>query len=190
MDDRRPLGHRSGHASVTGTPYSDLLAGPSRRRWCSPWGGTETRGTDDSMAMTWTTSAETARRMSRQRRRDTQPELALRSLLHAAGHRFRVAYPVPGLRRCSIDVAFPRRKLAVFVDGCFWHGCGEHGTHPKTNADRWAAKLESNRQRDRRVDQHLRDQGWTVVRVWEHEDPHAAADRVRGLLACVPSVRL
>ena len=126
---------------------------------------------------------QTARRMSLQRPRDTRPELALRSSLHAAGYRFRVSYSVPELRRCSIDIAFPRRRLAVFVDGCFWHSCADHGSRPKANADRWAAKLEANRERDRRVDQHLRDRGWVVLRIWEHEDSHTASARVRHLLS-------
>jgi len=122
------------------------------------------------MATTWNTTAQVARRMSRQARRDTSPEVAIRSALHASGCRFRVAYPVPGLARCSIDIAFPRRRVAVFVDGCFWHDCPEHGSRPKTNADRWGAKLAANRSRDRRVDEHLMGRGWNVLRAWEHED--------------------
>lgn len=89
-----------------------------------------------------------------------------------------MTYPVPELRRCTIDIAFPRRRVAVFVDGCFWHGCPEHGTQPKSNVDRWTAKLEANYERDRRVDTHLRDRGWLVVRVWEHEDLETACARV------------
>jgi len=140
------------------------------------------------MTTAWNTSVQTARRMSLQARRDTRPELAIRSALHASGRRFRVSYPVPGLKRCSMDIAFPRQRVAVFVDGCFWHGCPEHGTLPKSNADRWAGKLNSNRERDRHVDAHLRDQGWSVLRIWEHEDVHAACGRVVHCLDVADSV--
>jgi DNA mismatch endonuclease (patch repair protein) len=98
------------------------------------------------------------------------------------GYRFRVSYPVPGLARCSIDIAFPRRRVAVFVDGCFWHGCPVHGTRPKSNAARWAAKLNANRERDRRVDAHLLAHDWAVVRIWEHESVATACARV---LECI-----
>lgn len=140
------------------------------------------------MTTAWTTTALTAHRMSLQARRDTRPELAMRSLLHASGCRFRVSYPVPELRRCTIDIAFPRKRVAVFVDGCFWHGCPEHGTRPKSNADRWAEKLSANKDRDRRVDTHLRDRGWLVLRVWEHEAVEAACARVLGRLDDAESV--
>jgi DNA mismatch endonuclease (patch repair protein) len=120
--------------------------------------------------------------MSLQARRDTRPELALRTMLHGAGLRFRVSYPVPELTRCTIDVAFTRRKVAVFVDGCFWHDCPEHGTRPKTNASRWADKLAANRSRDRKVDAQLENHGWSVLRIWEHEDVSAAFSRI---LECI-----
>lgn len=107
--------------------------------------------------------------MSGQGRRDTGPEVALRRALHAAGLRFRVVYPVPGQRRRSIDIAFTRRKVAVFVDGCFWHGCPEHGVRPRSNSAWWREKLAANQARDRDTDRVLEEQGWAVVRVWEHE---------------------
>lgn len=110
-----------------------------------------------------------AARMSRQRNRDTTPEILLRRALHRSGHRYRVAWPVPALRRRTIDVAFTRRKLAVFVDGCFWHGCPTHGTTPLTNGDWWARKIERNRRRDLETASHLRGLGWTVIRLWEHD---------------------
>lgn len=135
------------------------------------------------MATTWSTTSQIAHRMSRQARRNTRPEVLIRSALHASGCRFRVSYPVPDLSRCTIDIAFPGRRVAVFVDGCFWHDCPEHGTRPKTNADRWTAKLEANRARDRRVDEHLRAQGWTALRVWEHEDVPSVCARIRECLA-------
>jgi DNA mismatch endonuclease (patch repair protein) len=89
--------------------------------------------------------------------------------LHAAGYRYRVTYPVPGLPRRSIDVAFTRAKVAVFVDGCFWHGCPEHGTSPRANSAWWRAKIEANRARDRDTSARLAEQGWRVMRVWEHD---------------------
>lgn len=117
--------------------------------------------------------------MQDQRARDTQPELALRRLLHAAGLRYRVdRAPLPGLRRRA-DVVFGPARLAVFVDGCFWHGCPEHGTRPSTNSDWWRAKLERNRLRDADTDARLQAAGWATVRVWEHEDPTVAAARIR-----------
>jgi len=116
--------------------------------------------------------------MSRQRSRDTAAEWTLRRLLHKRGLRYRVDAALPGLPRRSADVLFSRQKVAVFVDGCFWHVCPEHGTAPKSNADWWAAKLARNVQRDRETDMHLTELGWKVVRIWEHESPESAADRV------------
>ncbi|WP_264028983.1 very short patch repair endonuclease [Cellulosimicrobium sp. SH8] len=116
--------------------------------------------------------------MSASKRRDTAPEMALRRELHARGLRYRVAYPVPGHRRRTIDVAFTRVKVAVFVDGCYWHGCPQHGTRPRSNSDWWSAKFAANQSRDRDTDRLLQELGWTVVRVWEHEHSDAAADRV------------
>ncbi|PWW65646.1 T/G mismatch-specific endonuclease [Actinokineospora spheciospongiae] len=122
-------------------------------------------------------------RMSRQRSRDTGTEIALRKELHALGLRYRVhRRPVRAVRR-EADVVFGPVKVAVFVDGCFWHGCPEHLTWPKNNADFWRSKIETNRSRDRDTDRKLADDGWAVVRVWEHEDPLSAARRVRDLVA-------
>jgi DNA mismatch endonuclease (patch repair protein) len=116
-----------------------------------------------------------SRRMASYPRASTRPELRLRQALHALGLRFRVQVPVPGNRRRKIDVAFTRVKVAVFVDGCFWHGCPEHGTRPSRNAEWWAWKIERNRTRDLDTDQALDSLGWVVVRVWEHEDMGEAA---------------
>nr|WP_276202972.1 very short patch repair endonuclease [Jiangella muralis] len=124
------------------------------------------------------TNEITSRRMSRQRRRDTEAELSLRRVLHARGLRYRVDAALPGLPRRRADLSFPRQRLAVFVDGCFWHGCPVHKTEPKNNAAWWAAKLARNIERDRETDAHLADLGWRVVRIWEHEDPELAADLV------------
>lgn len=115
--------------------------------------------------------------MQSTRRRDTPGELALRAALSARGLRYRVDAPLPGTRRRA-DVAFVRVKIAVFVDGCFWHGCPDHGTWPKTNARWWRAKIEGNRRRDRDTDRRLRTAGWTVLRFWAHEDADRAAKAV------------
>jgi len=117
-------------------------------------------------------------RFRRQQARDTAPELALRRLLHARGLRYRVdVAPLPGLRRRA-DVVFTRARLAVFVDGCFWHRCPQHGTSPRSNADWWRDKLDRNMQRDRDTDRALSEAGWQVLRVWEHEQPETAAKQV------------
>lgn len=110
-------------------------------------------------------------------RRDTSTELALRTVLFALGHRYRVDWSLPGLRRRA-DLAFPRQKVAVFVDGCFWHGCPRHMTWPKNNAEWWRAKIEGNRARDLNTNRLLRRMGWIVVRIWEHEPVPSAALRV------------
>lgn len=124
----------------------------------------------------------TSARMRAQRRRDTAPEVALRRELHRRGARFFVdRAPLRGLRRRA-DLVFPRRRVAVYVDGCFWHSCPQHATSPKNNAQWWADKLAANVVRDRDTDTRLADAGWTVVRVWEHEDPTEAADRVQAAL--------
>jgi DNA mismatch endonuclease (patch repair protein) len=120
--------------------------------------------------------------MSKQRRSDTAPELALRQILHARGYRYRVGLPVPGLPRRTIDVAFTLRKVAVFVDGCFWHSCPQHATRPVANLDWWANKLATNVSRDRETDARLLEAGWTVIRVWEHEVAEDAAARIEAAL--------
>ncbi|MEU5690320.1 very short patch repair endonuclease [Actinosynnema sp. NPDC020468] len=124
-----------------------------------------------------TTDAVRAR-MSRQKSRDTAIEVALRRELHRLGLRYRVhRRPVRAVRR-EADVVFGPAKVAVFVDGCFWHGCPEHGTWPKRNGEFWRTKIETNVARDANTDQVLADAGWLAVRVWEHEDATTAATRV------------
>jgi len=128
------------------------------------------------------TDPATSARMRAQRRRDTAPELALRRELHRRGVRYYVdRAPMKGVRRRA-DLVFPRRKVAVYVDGCFWHSCPQHATFPKNNAQWWAEKLAGNVTRDRDTDTRLTDAGWTVVRIWEHENPAVAADRVQEAL--------
>jgi len=111
--------------------------------------------------------------------RDTQPETMVRSALHAMGLRFRKhARPLPGLR-CTADIVFPRERIAVFIDGCFWHGCPQHGRVPGKNSSYWSEKLERNAQRDRRNDQALDEAGWAVLRYWEHERPDEVAHAIQ-----------
>ena len=117
------------------------------------------------------------------RRRDTTPELQIRSLPHQVGLRYRVDYRVgTGRSAPRPDIAFTRAKVAVFIDGCFWHRCPEHSTMPKTNRKFWAAKLQRNVERDRGTNRALEMMGWTLFRVWEHEDAHEA---LREIVACV-----
>jgi DNA mismatch endonuclease, patch repair protein len=119
------------------------------------------------------------KRMRSTRRRDTAAEMAIRRALHSAGLRYRIDHPVLDDRRRRVDVVFSRERVAVFVDGCFWHSCPEHRTTPKANRAWWKAKLRANWERDRRTDEELRARGWTVIRSWEHEDPELVAARVR-----------
>lgn len=136
-------------------------------------------------------SSPTARKVMLGNRRESAKERALRGALHACGERFRKDYaPLPGLR-CKADVAFTRERLAIFVDGCFWHRCPEHGSAPKANSDYWRPKLDANVARDRRNDQALREAGWTVLRLWEHDSTSAMAsialETLRALRSGAPS---
>ncbi len=116
--------------------------------------------------------------MQAQRERDTAPELALRRALHSRGMRYRVHMrPLEALRRTA-DVVFPTERVAIEVRGCFWHACPKHATWPKTNADWWAKKLQTNQARDLETERRLKAAGWLLVVVWEHEDPDMAASRV------------
>ncbi|MFE3080920.1 very short patch repair endonuclease [Nocardia tengchongensis] len=136
-----------------------------------------------SQAKSWASSTGSRASMQANRSRDTGPELALRRAVHALGLRYRVsARPLPGVRRTA-DLVFAGPKVAVFMDGCFWHGCPEHHTVAVRNGDYWAEKVAKNRARDANTDELLREAGWLAVRIWEHEDPLAAADRVRAVVA-------
>lgn len=121
-------------------------------------------------------------KMVAQPSRDTKPELLLRRALHALGYRYRLNVRVPGAPRRSIDIAFPGRKLAIMVDGCYWHCCPEHGHTPKNNAQWWAEKLSNNTRRDVETTQLLEDAGWRVLRIWEHETVSEAVQRVKEAL--------
>lgn len=121
--------------------------------------------------------------MQANRGRDTKPEMALRRAVHALGLRYRVdTRPVKNLNRRA-DLVFSKAKVAVQVDGCWWHGCEEHHTTAKTNADFWAEKIRRNRERDADTDARLAVEGWLVVRVWEHEDVDEAAARIASAVA-------
>ena len=122
-------------------------------------------------------SVTVRKRMQATPQRDTLCELALRSAVHRLGLRFRVDQGLPGTRRRA-DLTFARTRVAVFVDGCFWHGCPKHATWPKANARWWRDKIELNRARDADTTRCLRDRGWTVIRVWEHENVRSAALRI------------
>jgi DNA mismatch endonuclease, patch repair protein len=117
--------------------------------------------------------------------RDTSPEAAVRSVLHGRGRRFRKRHTIRlgGRRWTQPDAVFTRARVVLFVDGCFWHRCPEHGTDPRANASYWGPKLDRNVARDRDTDARLAALGWTVVRAWEHEDPVDVADRVDTAMA-------
>ncbi|WP_426564283.1 very short patch repair endonuclease [Angustibacter sp. McL0619] len=117
--------------------------------------------------------------MQANRGRDTGPEMALRRAVHALGLRYRVDYPpLAQFRRRRADLVFTRARLAVFVDGCFWHGCPEHHSVAKANADYWANKVAQNRARDLETDQLLANAGWRTMRFWEHQNMTEAAEDV------------
>lgn len=148
----------------------DIPAGPAQTEdqaeaWEAPEGS-------------WASSAGNRRSMRGNRSRDTKPELALRRLVHAAGLRYRVAAkPLPKMRRTA-DLLFRPTKVAVFVDGCFWHGCPEHFVPPKTNPGYWEKKISGNVQRDYETDSRLSEEGWLVLRFWAHQAPEECADTV------------
>jgi DNA mismatch endonuclease (patch repair protein) len=131
-----------------------------------------------AVSASWASSPAVRNVMRGNRKRDTRPELALRRDLHKQGFRYRVASrPVSGTP-WTADLVFTGPRLAVFVDGCYWHGCPEHYAVPRTNAAYWAPKIARNRARDVVVDAALAEAGWVVLRIWEHESLTAAAEKV------------
>jgi DNA mismatch endonuclease (patch repair protein) len=120
--------------------------------------------------------------MSRVKTRDTGPEIAVRSELHRLGLRFRIDRRPSATLRRRADIVFPSAKVAVFVDGCFWHGCPDHAEWPRANGAWWREKIEGTRRRDLDTDRALASEGWRVVRIWEHEDPALAARRVAAVV--------
>jgi DNA mismatch endonuclease (patch repair protein) len=119
--------------------------------------------------------------MQANRARDTTPELAVRSRLHALGLRYRVASSLPFDRRRRADIFFSRVRLYVFIDGCYWHGCPDHFVQPKTNVDFWFTKIAANRDRDRDTTARLEELGFAVRRFWEHQDPMAVAAEIQAI---------
>jgi len=130
-----------------------------------------------------------SRNMAAIRRRDTKPEVKLRSALHRLGYRFRKDHPirVEG-KLIRPDIAFTKRRVAVFVDGCFWHSCPEHGRHPSVNDNYWSPKLEGNARRDRDQSAALRSVGWKVLRFWEHEEQEAVVTTIQEMLTAGEAV--
>jgi DNA mismatch endonuclease (patch repair protein) len=123
-------------------------------------------------------SAGVRKSMQSNKGRDTKPELALRRAAHALGLRYRVSLrPLPAVRRTA-DLVFTRAKVAVFMDGCFWHGCPEHHTKAATNTEYWAEKVRRNRERDADTDRLLAKAGWLAIRFWEHDDPAESAMQI------------
>jgi DNA mismatch endonuclease (patch repair protein) len=134
-------------------------------------------------------SPATSRRMAKVRQKGTDAETALRKELHRRGLRYRVDYELSKKPRRVADVAFPGLKIAIFVDGCFWHGCPQHATWPKQNAEFWRLKIEANRLRDADTNSRLLDIGWTVLRFWEHESPIEASETVAQTVALAKAKR-
>lgn len=142
------------------------------------------RGTvEGEVAVDEESAAVVASRMSRQRRRDTEPEMLVRRELHRRGYRFRVDHPLPGMVRRRGDIVFTRAHLVVMIDGCFWHACPLHGTLPATRREWWEAKLAKNTERDRDTDARLTETGWDVLRFWEHEPFKDVADDIEAKYA-------
>jgi DNA mismatch endonuclease (patch repair protein) len=128
-----------------------------------------------------------ARSMRGNKRRDTSPEIRLRSALHRLGWRFRIDLPIEAGagRRPRPDIVFTRARLAIFIDGCFWHSCPEHGRRPNSNWYYWGPKLERNVQRDLEDVRRLDAAGWSVLRVWEHFAVEDAVPLVEAALAAL-----
>lgn len=127
-------------------------------------------------------SLEASRRMKATRGTDNRMDLQIRSLLHRRGYRFFKQRRILKGSTRTADIVFPKARVAVFVDGCFWHGCREHGTWPKANADFWRDKIETNRLRDADTTKRLEEEGWEVLRIWEHEDPDEAVKEIIDIL--------
>ncbi|MGY3567412.1 very short patch repair endonuclease [Sinomonas sp. RB5] len=156
--------HDAGDAPAAGaSPASSASGGTRRSRKGEP---------------SWATTPAIRRTMLGNRSRDTAPELKVRRAVHAMGLRYRVAYrPVPALRRTA-DLVFTRARVAVFIDGCYWHGCPQHYIEPASNVDYWRPKIARNRERDAETTAALSAAGWQVLRFWSHEDPARVAAEI------------
>ena len=139
------------------------------------------------MAKPVASSERVRRQMSRQRNKDTGPETAVRRELHSRGLRFRTDVKLEDDLRTRADIAWRGLHVAVYVDGCFWHGCPDHATRPVANAKWWAAKLDKNIERDRATTTSLERRGWTVLRFWEHQDATEIAAEISRVVACARS---
>lgn len=132
--------------------------------------------------ISWASSPSVRRSMLGNRSRDTSPEMVVRRYLHGLGFRYRVhARPIKDWNRRA-DILFPRAKISIFVDGCFWHGCPKHYVSPKSNREYWAAKIARNIERDIETSARLKSDGWLVIHVWEHEDLKRKADEIVDLV--------
>lgn len=132
----------------------------------------------DATTESWATDPGTARSMRSNRGRDTSLELRVRRELHRRGYRYRVDLaPLIGVRSRA-DIVFTRARIAVYLDGCFWHGCPEHGVVPTAHPEYWIPKLIRNRERDAEATNALQDAGWLVLRFWEHESTPDVVDRI------------
>jgi len=165
--------------------YVGEVSGPTREEnLASAWRRALAKGmlAPDSADRSWASSPAVRNVMRANRPRDTKPELALRSAVHALGLRYRVnVRPIAEIRRTA-DLAFPKEKVAVFLDGCFWHGCPDHYRPSSRNRDFWSRKIKANQERDAETHKLLTAAGWTVIRVWEHEQPREAARRVADIV--------
>jgi DNA mismatch endonuclease (patch repair protein) len=133
---------------------------------------------EPDVVASWASTPAIRKTMQGNRSRDTAPELLVRRAVHAMGLRYRVAArPEPDLRRTA-DLVFTRARIAVFIDGCYWHGCPEHYIEPKRNVDYWRPKIARNRERDEETTAALTARGWRVLRFWSHEDPLAVAEAI------------
>lgn len=167
--------------------YVGEVSAPTRAaNLAQGWSIARSRGmvTDEALPRGSEASSTAVRAvMTANKGRDTKPELLLRSILHRKGLRYRVnARPLPELPRTA-DLVFSKAHVAVFVDGCYWHGCPEHYRPARKRSRFWQDKIQGNQARDADTNRRLREQGWTVVRVWEHEDPDVAAEKVITALA-------
>lgn len=127
-------------------------------------------------------SESVSQRMRNTRQRDTPMELEVRAELKNKGFQFEVDFSIKGVTRARPDIVFCADRVAIFLDGCFWHSCPTHGTTPRTNRQWWTEKLASNVERDRRHVRELNAAGWQVLRYWEHEDPATVANDVATIL--------
>lgn len=168
-------------AKYLGQVEQDSRAANLAEAWTRAWAkGLLTE--DSSQDGSWASSRAVRAVMKANRSRDTKPELRIRALLHKEGLRYRVASrPLPEVRRTA-DIVFSRSRVAVFVDGCYWHGCPEHHRAATINTEFWNEKIAKNRARDQETNRLLNEAGWTVIRVWEHENPQEVAARVSAVV--------